>query len=43
MCLILLSVCEGGNLKFDFMIKKVLELIFFGLNMFLDVLEILKL
>ena len=38
----LLSVCEGGNLKLDFMIKKASELIFLGLNKFLDVIEIPK-
>jgi len=37
-----LGVVEAGNLKLDFMAKKAPELIFFGLNTFLDVIDIPK-
>jgi len=37
-----LGVAEAGNLKLDFMGKKAFEFSFFGLNIFLDVIEIPK-
>ena len=37
-----LGVAEPGNIKYDFVAKKASQVIIFGLNTFLDVVEIPK-